>query len=344
MRAEQFVKYYFPSGFFQQFYEYQHEIAKLLNILSFEGDFTASASGVTWTCLDEELQRFSFDEIESGLGLFHLLPGIKLVAIAYTIDSSELHVPTILDAGLQPGFVPKAKPHEDLPRAWDWKHCRWGLTEMVHRSGTSIRDPEFRLLGTTSLEFIPNYNALLDFKPSHSAALEEIVAQILRQAFAHNQLESFLSGQTEILEISPKEFELFVALLYARKGYRTKVTKASRDGGFDVIAFADSHHEQGLLIQAKHTRKTVGISIIRELIGARFLAEDELNSYMLVVATTGKFSKPAKITEEQNPALIRLIDYDKLQKELRMIRNIGLTDIAQKAVSQTRTAGYLTRD
>lgn len=301
-------------------------------------DFTKSRLGITWACLERELQDSNFEEIESSLGLYHMERDTPLVAVSYTVYASELHIPTILDARLQPGFVPKSVSRGDIPRAWDWDRGKWGISEMVHRSGIHGRGPKVRLLGKTSSGFRPSYEGLASFTAPCSSALEFVVAQALRQVLAHKQLEPFLSGEKDLLEITPNEFEHFVACLYSSHGYVTSVTKASRDGGIDVIAFFDSNRESGLLIQAKYTRNTVGIQVIRELVGARFLAGNEYRPYMLVVTTTGRFSRPAIEAAQQHPTHFWLLDYDELQRQLRMIKSIGFMDIVKEAVAASRKA------
>ncbi len=57
---------------------------------------------------------------------------------------------------------------------------------------------------------------------------------------------------------------------------------------------------------------------------------------MLAVATTGRFSKPAIESTRQYPAFFRLLDYDELQRQIRMIKEIGFVDIVQEAVSGSR--------
>jgi len=345
MTLENLVRHHVPMsrlGFGVSKLDVDHLVGDISDV-PLLGNVTASHTGISWTCLSKELQESSLEEVESGLGLYYLIPSTPLVAVEYTVDSSELHVPTVLDARLQPGFVSKAVSDEAIPRAWNWEHGRWGLSEMVHRSGVSARDVTVRFLGRTSPRFRPAYDGLASFTLPYSAALEDFVALVLRQALAHRGLEPFLAGQTGILDITPNDFEHFVALLYSRQGYNTTVTKASRDGGVDIIAVSDSRGERCLLIQAKHTRGTVGIRVVRELIGARFLAGNEYGSYMLVVATTGRFSKPAREAEEEYPTHLRLVDYDELQLKLRTLKHVGLTDIVHQAVAKSRTVDGLAR-
>jgi hypothetical protein len=340
MSLSSFLDYHMPASVSLLFHDkdldwFMHHLSDLPVI----GDVTSSPRGIAWTCLDSELQEHSLQEVESGLGLYHLTAGTPLVAITYVLDAADLRVPTVMDACLQPGFVAKAVSQRDVPRAWDWEYERWGLSEMVHRSGLPTREVEIRLLGTTSARFRPAYDGLASFSLPFSATIENVVTQVLRQVLAHRDLQPFLCGEASLLEITPIEFEQFLGLLYSRHGYQTKVTKASRDGGFDIIAFSSITRPDGLLIQAKQTRGTVGVRVVRELVGARFFAAADYAHYMLVVATTGRFSTPAKEAEAQQPTHLRLLDYEELQQQLRLIAGVGILDIVHEAVDQSRRMG-----
>ena len=306
--------------------------------LPLSGNPLRSWSEITWACLDEELRSYSVGEVQSGLGLHHYSPGTDLVSISYEIDSNNLRVPTIVDAHLQPWFVSKPSIANSLPRSWDWENNRWGLSEIVHRYSAPVSKLKIRLLGTTTSKFVPYFDGLANFVPEHSPDIDDLFAQTLRQLRAHKDLEEFISGKTDFFILSPNEFERFIGLLYERKGYKTIVTKSSHDGGYDVIAFSDDHSRKGILIQAKHTRGVVGIRIIRELIGARFLSDPEYSSFIIAVATTGRFSRKAIQAQESHATQIQLLDYSKLQAEIRNFRNIGVRDIVQEAVDSLHQA------
>lgn len=91
----------------------------------------------------------------------------------------------------------------------------------------------------------------------------------------------FIEGQ-EVIEMLPEDenlaamsWEDFEHLIreifekeFARRGGEVKVTKASRDGGVDAIAFDPDPISGGkIVIQAKRYTRTVGVSAIRDLYG-----------------------------------------------------------------------------
>lgn len=74
------------------------------------------------------------------------------------------------------------------------------------------------------------------------------------------------SGINEIDKMDGKEFELFLALLFKKYGYKTKVTKYQGDYGADLIIIKN---RKSIAIQAKRYNSNVGIKAVQEIIGAK---------------------------------------------------------------------------
>jgi restriction system protein len=77
-----------------------------------------------------------------------------------------------------------------------------------------------------------------------------------------------IDGRSNLMELSPFEFEALVSNLFAKMGLESKLTRSSRDGGVDAVAF-DSRPVLGgkVVIQAKRYKNTVGVSAVRDLYG-----------------------------------------------------------------------------
>jgi restriction system protein len=77
-----------------------------------------------------------------------------------------------------------------------------------------------------------------------------------------------LESRPNLLELTPGEFEILVANLFGKMGLDTKLTRSSRDGGVDAVAY-DLRPVLGgkVVIQAKRYKDTVGISAVRDLYG-----------------------------------------------------------------------------
>jgi hypothetical protein len=265
------------------------------------------------------------------LGLSFLTPA-RLLTIAYTIRSADLQVPTIFDAGGAPYFT--SKPVGEVPRAWNFRTNQPGLVEVVHKSSAAISDPVISSLG--DIHPSPISSPLAQITLPVAIAVSDAVKYAIRTAEARTEITAFLDEKSEFLHLTDREFELFLGALYKLHGYDAKVTKATRDGGFDVIAVHETTTREQVLLQAKKTEGTVGVSVIRELAGARYFAGAKYEGSILVVATTGKFSQPARQLEHQYASELQLHDYVALKDMVSTARGVTLRDIAQDSVKLSR--------
>ena len=94
-----------------------------------------------------------------------------------------------------------------------------------------------------------------------------------------------LDARPNLMDLTPKEFELLIPNLFERMGLETRQTQASRDGGVDCVAF-DSRPIFGgkVVIQAKRYKNTVGVSAVRDLFGTM---QNEGASKGILVTTSG---------------------------------------------------------
>lgn len=117
-----------------------------------------------------------------------------------------------------------------------------------------------------------------------------------------------------LLSIDPVEFEHLIANLLVRMGLETQLTKASHDGGIDIVALDKRPILGGkIVIQAKRYKRTVPVSCVRDLYGA--MQHEGASKAILV--TTSKFGadawqfavgKPLQLIEGQ-----QLVDLLRLQ-------------------------------
>jgi restriction system protein len=129
---------------------------------------------------------------------------------------------------------------------------------------------------------------------------EEAVAVIAEQF--EESTEDFVIKRLKEAQ-SAYEFEHFVAHLLQCMGYYARVTKASGDGGIDVIAHRDElgFEEPIIKVQCKQTLGTNGRPDVQKLYGA--IEKEEKGLFV----TLGSFSPDAR-TFEQGKANLRLID------------------------------------
>lgn len=111
-----------------------------------------------------------------------------------------------------------------------------------------------------------------------------------------------------INQLSGIEFEKVCQKLVEKMGFDTEITKASGDGGIDLIAYNHQPLLSGkYIIQCKRYSGSVGEPIIRDLYGV--VTSERANKGILM--TTGYFTKSAISFAEGKP--IELIDGEKMQ-------------------------------
>lgn len=103
------------------------------------------------------------------------------------------------------------------------------------------------------------------------------------------------------------EFENLIDAKFQKMGYKTKLTKATKDYGVDLIA---TKNKRSIAIQIKRYNRNVGVKAIQEVIAAKAFYKTDT----AMVLTNSYFTKPAKnLAKETN---VILIDRSKLAKIL----------------------------
>lgn len=123
---------------------------------------------------------------------------------------------------------------------------------------------------------------------------------------------SELDSRPNLMDLTPSEFEALVSNLFGKMGLETKLTRASKDGGVDAVAF-DIRPVLGgkVVIQAKRYKNTVGVSAVRDLYGTML---NEGANKGILVATSGygpdayDFSKDKPIELIDGGGLLYLLD------------------------------------
>ncbi len=128
-------------------------------------------------------------------------------------------------------------------------------------------------------------------------------------------LVSGLGSAPNLMDLTPGEFEILVANLFGQMGLESKLTRSSRDGGVDCIAYDKRPILGGkVVIQAKRYRHTVGVSAVRDLYGT--MMNEGANKGILV--TTSGYGPDAFNFASDKP--IELIDGGGL---LYLLQEIG---------------------
>lgn len=142
--------------------------------------------------------------------------------------------------------------------------------------------------------------------------VKKIMQKALAEEEERKQREAFAeSVGGDVDNLSGIEFENVCQALVEKMGFTTQTTKASGDGGIDLIAYNHQPLLSGkYIIQCKRYAGSVGEPIIRDLYGV--IMSERANKGVLM--TTGHFTKSAIGFAEGKP--IELIDGIKLKELL----------------------------
>jgi restriction system protein len=137
-----------------------------------------------------------------------------------------------------------------------------------------------------------NLGALASPQPTELQAVRPIVEfdMVDRRYIDQEDVLSGLDARPNLMDLTPAEFEHLVGNLFQKMGLETKVTRSSRDGGVDAVAY-DLRPVVGgkFVIQAKRYRHTVGVSAVRDLFGT--MDHERANKGILV--TTSQYGPDA---------------------------------------------------
>jgi len=111
------------------------------------------------------------------------------------------------------------------------------------------------------------------------------------------------------------DFEETTQKLLLAMGLKATSTKASADGGIDIVAFSESPIYSGkYIVQCKDWKKSVGEPIVRDLFG--LVISEGANKGILV--TSGRFTKAAERFAEGKQ--LELIDGERLNSLMRQYK------------------------
>lgn len=142
---------------------------------------------------------------------------------------------------------------------------------------------------------------------SENDAIEEAAASDVEtlQQTARDGIRQYIINKT------PYQFQDFVAAILRGMGYYTPyVAKKGKDGGIDIVAYADHLGASGthIKVQVKHEpTSSISVRVARELSSTLNNSND-----MGIVATSGSFSEDCKREVRSHSKHIRLLDMEDL--------------------------------
>lgn len=156
------------------------------------------------------------------------------------------------------------------------------------------------------------------FQPDTEKKINIEESPIIVLSPVNEQVLKYISENPKILyQLSGREFENVMAEIYLKLGYDVTVTKATRDGGKDIIIRKpDALGDFIYYVECKKysPNHTVGIGIVQRFVGT--VNTERVNGGIL--ATTSFFTEPAKqfVLDNKLNYQIKMHDYYEIQKLL----------------------------
>jgi HJR/Mrr/RecB family endonuclease len=127
----------------------------------------------------------------------------------------------------------------------------------------------------------------------------------LFEYFEQHKAQAECKSQRQFwFDLSPREFELEVAKLYCKEGWKTSTCKLGADGGIDIDCRRASER---LLVQCKQHILPVGVQVIREMAGVAAVE----HAQVVVIGLNG-FTEDA--TSFANRAKVLLLTVEDLMR------------------------------
>jgi HJR/Mrr/RecB family endonuclease len=136
------------------------------------------------------------------------------------------------------------------------------------------------------------------------------------QAFVHKVGQ--VNSVTDLVNLSPTEFEDMVVELYRIAGHQAKRTGEVGDGGVDVVVQAKNGEKW--IVQCKRWKGSVGAPVVRDFYGA--MQHEKADKGTIIAA--GRFTQPA--VEWANGKPITLYDGEKFLRAWKQAQRQKLKD------------------
>jgi Restriction endonuclease len=141
---------------------------------------------------------------------------------------------------------------------------------------------------------------------------------------------------SDIYTLSPRRFEFLVAEVFREHGYAVRLTKAARDGGYDVVLLERGGGQQ-TLVECKRYQKgrRVGVGVVRQLLGVQ-LREAARHAKLI---TTGTFTREAvkevAQVERNSQFRLELVDIESLMTAMSVFNTtLPSLNVLRKVTSE----------
>lgn len=135
---------------------------------------------------------------------------------------------------------------------------------------TKERFNEVNLARVDKRVCLRNLGAQVSPRPAEMQAVKPVVNfdMVDKRFVDQSNILADIESRPNLMDLNPFEFENFIGNLFDQIGFEAKLTRSSKDGGVDVIAFDPRPIVGGkIVIQAKRYKNVVGVSAVRDLYG-----------------------------------------------------------------------------
>ena len=197
---------------------------------------------------------------------------LRIVWEIFASDSAQL-----VDSAVVNGFVSTINP----ARGQSVRPC------LITLRTTSDTLRQLDLSRVDPIACLKQLNAGVSASPAELAPVRPILEfnMVDPRFIEETDILATLDERPNLMEITPSEFETLITNLFAKMGLETRLTRPSRDGGVDCVAYDTRPIVGGkVVIQAKRYKNTVGVSAVRDLFGTTM---NEGASKGILVTTRG---------------------------------------------------------
>lgn len=183
---------------------------------------------------------------------------------------------------------------------------------------------ELNLSRIDKLVCLRNLGAQVSSRPDEQLPVKPVVEfdMVDRRFIEQGDVLSGIDSRPNLMDLTYGEFENLTSNLFGKMGLESKLTRASRDGGVDAVAF-DTRPILGgkVVIQAKRYKNTVGVSAVRDLYGTMM---NEGASKGIIVTTSGygpdayEFARDKPIELIDGGGLLYLLDQVGIEAKIIM--------------------------
>lgn len=169
-----------------------------------------------------------------------------------------------------------------------------------------------------------NLGAQISPRPDEMLPVKPIVDfdMVDKRYVEQSDILSDLDDRPNLMELNPFEFENMVSNLFDKIGFQAKLTRSSKDGGVDAVAYDPRPILGGkVVIQAKRYKNVVGVSAVRDLYGT--MINEGANKGILVATShygpdAYEFAKDKPIELIDGSGLLYLLEQQGIKARIIM--------------------------